>query len=152
LYQQKIIVFFIVMITSVSCERSDDHEVETDNQQTEKPIRPIPDPAVIAAGKTVYKNHCLQCHGVNGVGNANWRIKKADGFWLPPPLNGTAHTWHHPKKWLFDRIKNGSPEGKGEMPALKDKLSDAEINAVIAWMQSLWPDNVYFMWLEKDQE
>jgi len=150
LHQQKIILFLIIAMVSVSCERSGEHGEE--KQQTEKPIRPMPDPAVIAAGKTIYKDHCRQCHGINGVGNTNWRIKKANGFWLPPPLNGTAHTWHHPKKWLFDRIKNGSPKGKGEMPALKDKLSDAEINAVIVWMQSLWPDNVYFMWQEKDRE
>ena len=85
------------MVVSVSCERSGNHGEENDNQQTQKPVRPTPDPALIATGKTVYKNHCRQCHGINGVGNANWRIKKADGFWLPPPLNGTAHTWQDRK-------------------------------------------------------
>jgi mono/diheme cytochrome c family protein len=32
------------------------------------------------------------------------------------------------------------------MPGWRGKLSDDEIEAVIAWMQSLWPDDRYEAW------
>jgi mono/diheme cytochrome c family protein len=34
------------------------------------------------------------------------------------------------------------------MPAWKGKLSDAQIDAVIEWMQSTWPDPVFAAWHE----
>ena len=36
------------------------------------------------------------------------------------------------------------------MPAWKDKLSDEDIDAVIAWMQSVWPEEIYRAWLALD--
>ena len=32
------------------------------------------------------------------------------------------------------------------MPPFKDKLTAQEIDAIIAWFQSLWPDNIYAAW------
>ncbi len=107
---------------------------------------------VLDTGRKVYQQHCAVCHGDKAQGNPQWRIKPASGMWLPPPLNGSGHAWHHSKKWLVAFIKNGSPPGKGTMPAWKDKLSDRQIEAVIHWFQSLWPDNVYFLWRQRDAE
>ena len=37
------------------------------------------------------------------------------------------------------------------MPAWKGKLSEAEMAAIVAWFQSLWPQPVYDAWYEMQQ-
>ena len=74
----------------------------------------------------------------------------SDGKYPPPPLNGTGHAWHHPLNMLFYTVKNGSPGGQGNMPAWKDKLTDGEIVAAIAWFQSRWNDEIYQAWAQRD--
>ena len=37
----------------------------------------------------------------------------------PPPLNGTAHAWHHPMRARGHQIKFGAPGGGGLMPKLR---------------------------------
>ena len=36
------------------------------------------------------------------------------------------------------------------MPAWGEKLSDAEIKAIVAWFQSLWPEEIYSAWLKME--
>lgn len=36
------------------------------------------------------------------------------------------------------------------MPPFADVLTDAEIDVVIAWFQSHWPDRIYAAWLDYD--
>jgi len=37
------------------------------------------------------------------------------------------------------------------MPAWRDKLSDDEIDDIIVWFQSRWPDQVYAAWQRMDR-
>ncbi len=104
----------------------------------------------IAVGAIIFQRDCAQCHGVNGEGDPEWRKRDIDGMFPPPPLNGTGHAWHHPTTFLQDRIKNGS-EPEGKMPALGDKLNAQEVDAVIAWFQAQWPDELYGVWYEIEQ-
>jgi len=104
------------------------------------------DQADIDKGATLYKQNCASCHGQNGEGTADWKKTDANGNYPPPPLNGTAHTWHHSKKLLRSTISEGGARLGGLMPGFKDKLSDKEIDAVIAFFQSKWPDEVYANW------
>lgn len=106
---------------------------------------------VVALGGTIYKTHCVRCHGENAEGNLQWRKPDAQGKYPPPPLNGTGHAWHHSRLVLRGFIENGSEDGKGNMPAWRDVLSEREIEAVITWFQSLWPDQVYAAWYEMQQ-
>jgi hypothetical protein len=53
----------------------------------------------------------------------NWKQPGADGKYPAPPLNGTAHTWHHSAKGLVSTIQNGTISIGGNMPAWKGKLS-----------------------------
>lgn len=105
----------------------------------------------LEVGRQVYEQNCASCHGANGEGGENWRQRKPDGKFPPPPLNGTGHTWHHPLAILRYVIKNGSPGGQGDMPAWKDKLSDQQVDSVIAYVQSWWSPQVYTAWREIDQ-
>ncbi len=105
----------------------------------------------LAMGQKVYETHCVRCHGVNAVGNAQWRKPEDDGKYPPPPLNGTGHAWHHSRAVLKNVIENGSNPSQGNMPAWKDKLSNEEIESVISWFQSKWSDKVYDAWYEMQQ-
>ena len=105
----------------------------------------------LALGEKVYQTNCSNCHGDQAQGDANWRKKDADGHYPAPPLNGSGHAWHHSTEVLKNVINNGSPQGKGKMPAWKGKLSKKEINAVVVWFQSAWPQPVYDAWYEMQQ-
>ncbi len=107
-------------------------------------------PQQVNSGAEIYKNNCAQCHGINGQGAFNWTKLGPDGKYPPPPLNGTGHAWHHPLNMLFHVVKNGSPGGQGNMPAWREKLSDEEMVAAIAWFQSQWPEEVYTAWLRNE--
>ena len=100
----------------------------------------------IESGAKVYTQHCGVCHGLQGEATPDWRSRESDGSFPPPPLNGTAHTWHHPFGVLARQIKFGLPGGAGKMPAFQGVLTDEEIINVIAWFQSLWPDEIYAQW------
>ncbi|NNG13559.1 MAG: cytochrome c [Gammaproteobacteria bacterium] len=119
------------------------------------PATPMPtrshDTAQITHGAAVYKQNCAACHGENGEGAANWRQRDANGQFPPPPLNGSGHTWHHPLGALRYTIRNGTKAIGGSMPGWKGKLSDADIDAVIAWFQSKWPERAYIAWYNIDQ-
>lgn len=101
-------------------------------------------------GYKLYQASCAECHGKQGEGAVNWQQVGADGKYPPPPLNGTGHAWHHPKRALFYTVKKGSPGGKGNMPAWEGKLTDEEIVDILAWMQSNWPDELYQAWAKND--
>ena len=103
----------------------------------------------VAAGEPLYRQHCAVCHGRRAVGTANWRRKGAGGAYPPPPLNGTAHTWHHPLAVLRRTIDRGGAPLGGVMPAFGGKLDDEERDAIIAYIQSLWPDETHRIWAER---
>ncbi len=105
------------------------------------------DPAQVARGKATYEQYCQACHGPEGKGQpSDWRARGPDGKYPPPPLDDSAHAWHHPTLLLHRVIKNGSPGGTGNMPAWKNVLSDARIDDVIVYIKSLWSDDVYAVW------
>ncbi|MDC9714249.1 MAG: cytochrome c [Gammaproteobacteria bacterium] len=97
----------------------------------------------IQLGKTTFENNCVVCHGKAGQGIVkDWKKRQADGSFPAPPLNGSAHTWHHSPKLLLNTINNGGTPLGGWMPAFKDKLTDKEKQAVLDYLHSLWPKNI----------
>jgi mono/diheme cytochrome c family protein len=138
----------VVVLVLSGCEQQQGHMVET---MSGAAIERQHDLVKVAAGEQVYRQHCASCHGDHGQGAPQWRQAGADGKYPPPPLDGSGHAWHHPRQWLQDMIHEGSPNGQGNMPAWKDKLSDQEIDAVVEWFQSTWPDDVYAVWFEMQQ-
>lgn len=105
--------------------------------------RPI-EPAQIAHGAQLYAQHCASCHGAGLEGQPNWRQRLPNGRLPAPPHDESGHTWHHPDKVLFGITKYGlvppyAPPGyQSDMPAFDGKLSDAEIRAVLAYVESHW--------------
>jgi mono/diheme cytochrome c family protein len=99
----------------------------------------------VSRGNAVYRQHCAVCHGPEGKGPpGDWRVRGSDGRYPPPPLDDTAHAWHHPTQVLHEAVRHGIPNTN--MPAWGDKLSDQEIEDVVAYIKSLWSDDVYAIW------
>lgn len=100
----------------------------------------------LVLGKRVYVTQCLRCHGASRQGNPNWRTRRPDGLLLPPPLDGSGHSWHHPVAQLFETVKKGPaalvPGYRSIMPGFGGTLSDKEIRAVIAYIVSQWPAEI----------
>ena len=141
---------FLLIMATVACER-DKAPVKAIPSMAGSSLIRAQDPVLIETGQQIYRQHCLVCHGDRAQGDPNWRKKGPDGLWPPPPLNGEGHAWHHPADVLRRMILMGSPRGKGNMPAWEGKLSDNEVDAVIAWLQSLWPDEIYAIWRDREQ-
>lgn len=106
------------------------------------------DPARIAAGRTLYAQHCASCHGADLAGQPDWRTRKPDGRLPAPPHDESGHTWHHPMPMLFQMTRDGlvpplAPPGyQSDMPAFAGTLSDDEIRAVLAYIESTWSDDI----------
>lgn len=112
--------------------------------------RPAVDPRLLARGKQLFGQNCAACHGDRAQGAPNWQKPGPDGKYPAPPLDGSAHAWHHPRVGLIKVIKQGTQKIGGNMPAWQDKLSDADIDAVIVYFQSLWSDEIYAAWKDID--
>ncbi|GMQ95940.1 MAG: hypothetical protein BMS9Abin14_420 [Gammaproteobacteria bacterium] len=103
----------------------------------------------VSRGGPIFAQFCAGCHGKVAQGSFSWRQRGADGTIQPPPLNGTAHSWHHPIRGLSAQIKFGAPGGKGNMPGFSQGLSDQDVEDVIAWFQDKWSDEIYASWLAR---
>ena len=109
------------------------------------------DTAQLLRGEETYTQHCASCHGPGARGAVDWRRRDASGLFPPPPLNGTGHAWHHPLAQLRHTITNGGPAGQSNMPGWGAPLSAEQVDDVIAWFQSLWPDQIYEAWYKIEQ-
>lgn len=97
----------------------------------------------IQLGESTFEKNCIACHGVQAQGlTKDWKQKLPNGKFPAPPLNGTAHTWHHSPKSLLTTINNGGVALGGWMPGFKDKLSEEEKQALLDYLYSLWPESI----------
>lgn len=110
------------------------------------------DAARVARGAEIYKAHCATCHGDKAQGAPNWAKKGPDGKFPPPPLDAQGHAWHHPMSWLVMTVKEGTVKKGGGMPAWAGVLKDEDIEAVFAYVQSLWPQEIYTSWKFMDDK
>jgi len=104
----------------------------------------------VDAGAVLYLQNCETCHKKNAEGTAEWKTRDANGKLPPPPLNGTAHAWHHPLSILRTVVMRGGAPVGGSMPAFGDKLDATQIDAILAWVQSHWSEDIYRIWHERD--
>ena len=105
--------------------------------------------AQVLKGKKLFAANCASCHGLNAQKTENWRQKLADGSYPPPPLNGTAHAWHHPFDNLISQIQDGGAKYGGKMPGFRGVLDKEEEKDVISYFQSFWNDKIYDSWAKR---
>ena len=106
----------------------------------------------IARGEILYQANCASCHKADASGTVDWKRLDAKGKLPPPPLNGTAHAWHHPLSVLRRTVRLGGVPLGGTMPGFAGKLDDREIDDILAWVQSHWSDEIYSIWIERDTQ
>ncbi len=106
-------------------------------------------PSQVELGRKVYAENCISCHNENARGTFDWKQAGADGSYPPPPLNGTAHAWHHPLKILKKVIEEGGMPLGGKMPGFGAKLNEEKKLAVISYFQSFWTDEIYGAWITR---
>ena len=95
---------------------------------------------VVISGKVIFDKNCSRCHGADGVGLVkNWKESYEDGKFPAPPLNGTAHSWHHSPKNLMRTINEGGKRLGGTMPGFKDELVANDKHSLLVYIYSLWP-------------
>src|SRR5437588_10762123 len=78
------------------------------------------------AGQTLFKSNCATCHSQSGA-------PTAVGKSLNAPDLGSAPVQNQTNAQLQQTISNG----KGNMPAFKDKPSPAEIDSLVAYVHTL---------------
>jgi len=121
-------------------------------QGTPYPPMPTLEAAQVNQGRRVYQATCAVCHGANAEGAPNWMTPDAQGNFLAPPHDDNGHTWHHSDRVLYEMSRDGMndplrPNSAFRMPAFGNRLSDAEIRAVIAYFKSLWsPKHREYQW------
>ncbi|SFD66628.1 Cytochrome c, mono-and diheme variants [Sulfitobacter brevis] len=107
---------------------------------------PVAAQVVLAqTGEELYQENCASCHGATLEGEPNWRERSSDGKLPAPPHDETGHTWHHADRILTDIIKRGTAEIVGggyesNMPGFADVLTDAQIEEILGYIKSTWPD------------
>jgi len=102
----------------------------------------------ISSGEQLYAESCASCHGANLEGQPDWRTKGPDGKLPAPPHDKTGHTWHHSDSVLFNYTKLGGTELMKQqgldfdsgMPGFGDILSDDEIQSILEFIKSTWPE------------
>jgi mono/diheme cytochrome c family protein len=110
----------------------------------------VTDPQILAEGRRVFQQHCAVCHGSEAQGLVeDWKKPGADGKYPPPPLNGTAHAWHHPLSQLTRVVKDGTAKLGGNMPGWGGTLSDAQIENSLHYVISLWSEEIFRGWEER---
>ncbi len=96
-------------------------------------------------GAALYAEHCASCHGAELQGQPGWRRRLPSGRLPAPPHDASGHTWHHTDSVLFRIVKAGPAAVAGggyesDMPGFGDVMSDDEIEAVLAFIKSRWPE------------
>lgn len=138
-------VVFTVLATLLACssENSEPGPLATATASADRWY----EPAQVAAGREVFMANCAVCHGEEAQGlYEDWRQRLDDGSFPPPPLDGSAHAWHHPIPALLQVINYGGEALGGSMPPFDDVLDDADKLAAIAYFQSFWSDEIYGNW------
>lgn len=104
------------------------------------------DPAQVASGSGIYAERCALCHGANLEGQPDWMSRKPNGRLPAPPHDASGHTWHHPNQQLMLITKKGLsgvvPGYQSDMPAFETVLTEEQIAAVLAFIQSRWPPDI----------
>lgn len=106
-------------------------------------------PNQVTLGAQVFADNCSSCHGEKAQGlTQDWKQKLPDGSFPPPPLNGSAHAWHHSLAILIGVINEGGVPLGGKMPGFESSLNEQEKLAVVAYFQEFWSTETYDNWLQ----
>ena len=86
----------------------------------------------VARGAAVFSKYCSLCHGASGVGDG-----RAASLQKVPPANLTVST--RPRDYKIQIVRDGGAAmgRSSSMPAWREQLTAAEIDDVVAYVQTL---------------
>ncbi len=149
-------LFLVNLVGLAGCDNPQEATGNIDNReapvQKQARIERWYSTAQVQRGGVLFQANCASCHMPDASGTPNWNEPNSEGKYPPPPLNGTAHTWHHPLSVLRRTIRVGGVPLGGTMPGFSNKLNSVQINDIIAWVQSHWSDRIYGIWHERDSQ
>jgi len=93
------------------------------------------DPALVARGTSVYDDHCADCHGKAGEGNAPAYPPLAGN--LTVTLDSPANAIRAVVNGGYAPSTTGNPRPYG-MPPFRQVLSEADIAAVLSYVRGAW--------------
>jgi mono/diheme cytochrome c family protein len=144
-----IILLALTLSSACSGARVEPSEplVQGSPESAQVPPPPSLNPEWVARGQVLYTQHCAECHGSDGKGHPDWKLRNDDGSYNPPPQDATGHTWHHADDLLLDLIATGSDFPQTKMPAFGQQLTDQEILAILEFVKTWWgPEERAFQW------
>jgi mono/diheme cytochrome c family protein len=115
--------------------------------------------ADVETGRALYAQHCAACHGANLEGQPDWRSPDSNGLYPAPPHDETGHTWHHDDAMLTDYITRGGQAVLNDMgvtftsgmPGFAEVLEVEEIEAILDYIKSTWPEPIRRAQAERSQ-
>jgi mono/diheme cytochrome c family protein len=117
-----------VISTGFVLEQTKPWAVPDKAAKTANPVKTSP--ASIAAGKTLWSQHCSSCHGKAGLGDGS---KAAQLETTPPDFSKAAFQSQSDGSLFFKTV-----EGRKDMPSFKKKLPEQEdIWNLVNFMRSL---------------
>lgn len=123
-----LIFFFIAAVSFGFIQAAKPWPVPDKAAKTANPVKS--DAASIAAGKTLWVQHCSSCHGKTGAGDGT----KAAQLKTQPEDLKVAVVQNQSDGTLFFKVA----EGRDDMPAFKKKIPDQEdIWNLVNFMRSL---------------
>lgn len=123
-----LIFFFIAAVSFGFIQAAKPWPVPDKAAKTANPVKS--DAASIAAGKTLWVQHCSSCHGKTGAGDGS----KAAQLKTQPEDLKVAAVQNQSDGALFFKVA----EGRDDMPAFKKKIPDQEdIWNLVNFMRSL---------------
>ncbi len=106
------------------------------------------DPFRLMEGQGIYKAECAACHGDQLQGQPDWQTRGPDGKLPAPALDATGHIWQRPRAQLAAVLKHGvmspqaPPDQVSDPHAFAGKLTDPQIDNVLAWIETQWPPDI----------
>lgn len=145
-----------VSISGCENQREDEARAESSRADSSRPanmpvLKRWYDEGQVLRGNEIYQANCASCHKNDASGTEEWKKRDINGKFPPPPINGTAHAWHHSLEVLRRVINKGGIPLGGSMPAFESKLDSRDVDDVLAWVQSNWSDEIYSLWYERNQ-
>jgi len=150
-----ILLSLVGLVGLAGCSNQQDATASVDKQAAPPQMPPIErwySQAQVARGNALFQENCASCHKPDASGTPNWRDLDANGKLPPPPLNGSAHAWHHPLSILQRTVKVGGVPLGGTMPGFADKLNSEQIDDILSWVQSHWSNEIYRVWHERNAQ
>lgn len=135
----------LLVVIACGCERKTADSSATSLQAPLGSDRTLSVESVMR-GARLYQENCAQCHGPEAQGHPDWKNPQVVAA---PPLDGSGNEWKRKRSELITVVKKGiTRNNEHVMPAWSERLSDREIEDIVAWFQALWPMEVYDRWLK----